>query len=143
MLASALIRYFPASSSIPYTGIYQGCRWPSSQMNIDLSYLEVATEPLAIKKHLTDYGVLVITVDADNWKYYRGGVFDLKSSGWKMGPVNHQVNLVGYDVKDRRECWIVRNSWGTDWGEGGYMYIAMDPLPNSINGTQTLAVTSC
>jgi hypothetical protein len=33
----------------------------------------------------------------------------------------HAVLLVGYDAPAR--LWRVRNSWGTDWGEGGYAWL--------------------
>lgn len=36
----------------------------------------------------------------------------------------HAVLMVGYD--DARRVFIVRNSWGTDWGDGGYFYMPYD-----------------
>ena len=33
----------------------------------------------------------------------------------------HAVLLVGYDKN--RECYIVRNSWGKNWGDSGYFYM--------------------
>jgi hypothetical protein len=49
---------------------------------------------------------------------YTGGVFNRNYSG----TVNHGVVLVGWD--DSTQSWILRNSWDTWWGEGGYMRIA-------------------
>jgi len=37
------------------------------------------------------------------------------------GGTNHAVVVVGWD--DAKGAWIIRNSWGTAWGEGGYAYI--------------------
>jgi len=45
------------------------------------------------------------------------GVMDMPSSGERRVG-GHAVLLVGYDDASRR--WIVRNSWGTDWGQAGY-----------------------
>lgn len=33
----------------------------------------------------------------------------------------HALLIVGYD--DDKECWIVKNSWGSSWGDGGYIEI--------------------
>jgi hypothetical protein len=49
---------------------------------------------------------------------YTGGVFNEKDPG----DINHAVILVGWD--DRRGAWLLKNSWGTNWGEQGYMWIA-------------------
>jgi C1A family cysteine protease len=39
---------------------------------------------------------------------------------WRyLGRVNHGVTLIGWD--DAKKAWLIKNSWGTDWGEtGGY-----------------------
>ncbi|PDW03299.1 hypothetical protein CJ255_09645 [Candidatus Viridilinea mediisalina] len=54
---------------------------------------------------------------------YRGGIFatDERASCGE-GRINHGVVIVGWD--DAAGVWIVRNSWGTQWGEAGYMRIA-------------------
>ncbi|CAE7556063.1 unnamed protein product [Symbiodinium natans] len=41
----------------------------------------------------------------------------------------HAMLIVGYN--DRQECFIVRNSWGTSWGDRGYAYVPFDYICNS------------
>lgn len=50
---------------------------------------------------------------------YRSGVYR-HVSGEAAG--GHCVEILGYD--DSQGCWICKNSWGTNWGEGGYFRIA-------------------
>ena len=34
--------------------------------------------------------------------------------------VDHAVTAIGYGTDNGKNYWLIRNSWGTDWGEGGY-----------------------
>lgn len=53
-------------------------------------------------------------------KSYKSGIFN---SCPETGTVDHTVALVGYTP----DYWIVRNSWGTTWGEKGYIRLKMGP----------------
>ena len=69
-----------------------------------------------IKKAIFEYGAVSTVVRANGaMQAYKGGIFNGCSS-WS---INHLVALVGWDGKGN---WIMRNSWGTNWGEdNGYM----------------------
>jgi len=54
-------------------------------------------------------------LDANNFQFYDSGVFS--DCGTQL---DHGVTLVGYTS----EFWIVRNSWGSSWGEQGYIRLA-------------------
>ena len=57
-----------------------------------------------------------VAVDAENWQLYSGGVFSDCSTN-----LDHGVLAVGYDATS----FIVKNSWGTGWGEDGFIRIAL------------------
>jgi hypothetical protein len=58
-----------------------------------------------------------VCVDASGgFQQYKGGVF----SGPCGTSINHAILAVGYTSS----YWIVKNSWGTGWGSGGYIYMA-------------------
>jgi C1A family cysteine protease len=59
-----------------------------------------------------------VCVAADAFQTYRSGI--LKSC---PGSIDHCVQAVGYDTDNN--YWLVRNSWGTNWGEQGYIRIEM------------------
>ena len=58
---------------------------------------------------------IAISVSAENWEYYGSGVFRCDLTD----PINHAVLLVGYTS----DYWIIKNSWGEDWGMDGYIWI--------------------
>lgn len=71
-----------------------------------------------IKASMCKYGAITAAVAATPaFIAYGGGVFDERSSS----QINHAVTLVGWD--DSKGAWLMRNSWGTNWGEDGYMWI--------------------
>ena len=73
----------------------------------------------AIKNAIYTYGPISVEVAVDYYfQAYSGGVFNHNSAS----SIDHAVVLVGWD--DTNGCWIMKNSWGTGWGESGYMRIA-------------------
>jgi len=53
----------------------------------------------------------------DNLLEYTGGIFtDITNAT----DINHDISVVGYGVEGGKKYWVVRNSWGTYWGEDGY-----------------------
>mmetsp|Transcript_3725 Transcript_3725/g.6335 ORF Transcript_3725/g.6335 Transcript_3725/m.6335 type:complete len:335 (+) Transcript_3725:44-1048(+) len=63
-------------------------------------------------------GPLSVCVAAEVWNTYRGGILTTCPGG-----VDHCVQAVGVDTS-RNGYWKVRNSWGTSWGEDGYIRLA-------------------
>ena len=50
---------------------------------------------------------------------YRGGILTCNTN-WQL---NHLVLLIGWTTNGD---WIIKNSWGTSWGEAGYAVISKD-----------------
>ena len=61
-------------------------------------------------------GPLSVSVAANDWGLYYGGVFDGCPYDENIA-INHAVQLVGYgtDPSDG-DYWIIKNSWGEFWG---------------------------
>ena len=53
----------------------------------------------------------------ESFREYKGGIYESCSSNI----TTHGVLLVGYGTEDGTDFWILKNSWGQHWGEGGYM----------------------
>lgn len=75
----------------------------------------------AMKQAILDYGPICVSIFVnDPFRAYTGGVFNACNDSM----VNHTVNIVGWDdTQGTNGIWIIRNSWGTGWGEDGYMRI--------------------
>lgn len=57
------------------------------------------------------------------WMLYQSGTL---TNNCGIG-INHDVLTVGYNTQGTVPYWIVKNSWGTDWGISGYIQIGMSP----------------
>jgi C1A family cysteine protease len=77
-----------------------------------------------LKAALNTYGPLSICLNANTWDFYSGGVLSGKCSG-AWDDMDHCVQLVGYDATASTPYWKVRNSWGSSWGENGFIRLPM------------------
>jgi len=83
-------------------------------------------------------GPVSVCVDASSWQNYNGGV--LTSCG---DDVDHCVQLTGYaNYGQSGAYWIVRNSWGGDWGEQGYIWIEIGQDLCAIGDYATVVTAS-
>ncbi|XP_039629036.1 pro-cathepsin H [Polypterus senegalus] len=58
-----------------------------------------------------------------DFMHYSEGVYTSTTCHNTTDKVNHAVLAVGYGTKDGTPYWIVKNSWGPEWGIDGYFYI--------------------
>jgi len=70
-----------------------------------------------------DAGPTAVTVDASSadFQLYKSGVLNSATCGTQL---NHAITAIGYGNSDGQDYYIVRNSWGTSWGDKGYINIA-------------------
>jgi C1A family cysteine protease len=86
----------------------------------------------AIKTAIMTYGVVDAAVFvAGAFQAYTSGIYEDSNTTCDRvpcyyTPTNHAIALVGWDDNGGNGYWILRNSWGTDWGERGYMKIKYD-----------------
>jgi len=112
---------FPYDGSLlpcvePYPHLYRIKSWGfvSSEYNVAPTDM--------IKAAIMDYGPVACGIYTGKaFQAYTDGVFNISESGTLT--VNHAVTIVGWDDTLGGGVWIIRNSWGTGWGVGGYMYI--------------------
>lgn len=133
----------PVEACYPYTSTNGTCsnacqNWTQTAQKITAWSWVATTAPTvdALKSALSTSGPLVTTMEvyADFFNY-RSGVYSYVSGSYQGG---HAVLLVGYD--DAGQYFIVKNSWGTSWGEAGYFKIAYSQINSVVKfGRYTIA----
>jgi len=100
--------------------------WTNSTSRID-SWYEVANTVADMKNAVYTSGPVVTTMAVySDFFSYRSGVYSY-TSGYLAG--YHAIVIVGWD--DSQSCFIVKNSWGTWWGDSGYFRIAYSEVAGS------------
>jgi C1A family cysteine protease len=116
----------PLASYYPYTelnwnsGPDSSCsnaasNWQNDTYSIKGWEWVATTAPTAaaLKSALNTYGPLVTTMNIyTDFYYYSGGVYSYSYGSYQGA---HVIEIIGYD--DNENCFIVKNSWGTGWGE--------------------------
>ncbi|MCG2661790.1 MAG: DUF333 domain-containing protein [Kiritimatiellae bacterium] len=121
-------------ADFPYTESDPGsCAHESDPVNVFSSWHRVPCGDIdAIKTAIMTYGVVDAAVYVSGgFQSYSGGIYEDANITCYETPcyyttVNHAIALVGWDDNPPEGgggCWILRNSWGTSWGESGYMRI--------------------
>jgi len=76
-----------------------------------------------VETSMIDYvlgtGPLAVCIDASTWSSYVSGIVSVSTS-----TINHCAQVVGVSTSDG--YWKVRNSWGSSWGESGYIYLMLN-----------------
>ena len=72
-----------------------------------------------------DLAPMTVALSAGNtpFMYYTGGIINSTACNRS---VDHAIGILGYGTEGTTDYWIVRNSWGVGWGEGGYGRIKID-----------------
>jgi hypothetical protein len=118
----------------PYKGIDSTCKFNSTKTKTFVTGYKYCNNgsynlkcSISIVYGLLQQGPLTVSVDAAGYafQYYKSGVMTADCS-----VANHAVILVGYglDTTTNLNYWLIRNSWGSYWGDKGYIKIAVNDL---------------
>jgi len=97
--------------------------------------------------YLMQTGPIAVAMDADILQYYYSGIVDPWFPDWECDPtqLDHALLIVGWGVESseiwgQTPFWIVKNSWGADWGEDGYFRLIRGTGACGINNAVSSVV---
>jgi C1A family cysteine protease len=124
-------------SAYLYAAIAGTCRYRTAAATAHISgHLLLPNDERALAAALTTHGPLSAAINASpsSMQFYSTGIYRDRSCTGTMASLNHAVVLTGYT----RDSWILKNSWGSDWGRQGYLYLARNS--GNLCGVATYSV---
>ena len=123
--------------SYQYKGFDETCNFTNS--TVGARFTNLVRIPQNSSAHLLDailsIGPISVAIDAENdFQFYSSGIFT--SNTCSQTQLDHAVTVVGFGrTSNGTSYYIIKNSWGTDWGQDGYIYFNAD-IPNMCGVAQ-------
>ncbi len=115
----------------PYKAFDGKCKYNKTKVAVTIKGFTYATpacfdscdkqnEDLLLKNLVSTAPVSICVVANGDWQSYVSGVIE-SDCPHDYRALNHCTQLVGFSTDSKGKYWIVRNSWGTNWGVQGYI----------------------
>jgi len=132
-----------SEASYPYTAETGTCKFNKANVAAHLvSYTDVTSGSEAtLTNDVAVRGPVSVAIDASHssFQFYSGGVY--YEPACSATQLDHGVLAVGYGMSGSSAYYIVKNSWGTDWGMSGYIWMSRNR--NNNCGIATMASYPC
>ena len=117
-----------------YTGVKGTCKDISYARKVSQSFDYFFLDPniFDLLEVLEEGPVAVVLHANEAFKNYSSGVFDDKNC---KGTLNHSMVALGYNLNHPTPYILLKNSWAEDWGEKGYIRMAIGALSSASDGT--------
>jgi cathepsin L len=113
-------------NSYPYEAEDDNCRFNKKNVGAtDSGFVDIEQNNEAkLKEALATVGPVSVAIDAshESFQFYSHGVYNEPECNAQ--DLDHGVLAVGYGTENGQDFWLVKNSWGTTWGDEGYIKIA-------------------
>jgi C1A family cysteine protease len=123
-----------SESEYSYTARNGACKSSScgTKYNANTGHTDVTADSETSLVNAVANGCVSVAIEADQtaFQYYSSGVL----TGNCGTNLDHGVLVVGYGTSGSTQYWKVKNSWGTSWGEKGYVLICKDCGKNGNKG---------
>lgn len=123
----------------PYTARNGVCHGSSTNYKLDKCFDIPAGNELLLKEAVSTAPVVAcIEADQRAFQFYRSGILKQENCGTNL---DHAIQVVGYGEENGLKYWVIRNSWGTSWGDHGYVRLERKDS-SSTDGTCGVALAA-
>jgi len=114
-------------TAYPYKAVDEACAVDKSTYALDVvggSVNITEGDEVELKSAIFEHGPVSIAFQVvDGFRDYTTGVYTSDTCENSTADVNHAVLAVGFGTEGGMDYWLVKNSWGADWGDQGYFKI--------------------
>lgn len=117
-----------SDEAYPYIDMNGPCRFVDTQAVATINGFKMI-EPgneMDLQAAVANIGPVSVLIDYNHteFKQYQSNILYVEQCGTELGQLRHAVLVVGYGTEGGQDYWLVKNSWGTQWGLGGYIKMA-------------------
>jgi len=115
-------------ASYPYTMASEPCAYVAANSGATITgFKDIASGSEAALETASVLQPISVAIDAshESFQLYKSGVYN--ETACSSTALDHGVLVVGYNVDSAgTKYWLVKNSWGTAWGQAGYIWMSKD-----------------
>jgi len=120
----------------------KNCKYNKADVAVNITgfaYGTTGNNENTMMSNVATLGPMSVCLATGGWQTYKSGIMTGATCGTS---VDHCVQVVGYNTGSAPgKYWIVRNSWNTNWGIEGYIYVALGTNACDIAGEVTYVHT--
>ncbi|XP_067681138.1 cathepsin F-like [Haliotis asinina] len=130
-------------SEYKYEAEDEKCMFNKSKVEVTINgAVNISSNEDDMASWLVKNGPISIGINANAMQFYFGGISHPFEIFCNPESLDHGVLIVGYGVEGSEPYWIVKNSWGPDWGEKGYYLVYRGGGVCGLNRMCTSAVVN-